>query len=241
MVSNGCPIGSGAQSNSCATPISAGTESEAEAQMLEILGAARGVEPWTPTGHISRVFFGGEEILVAVNYDDDELRRRQHHGLGMITNRRVLQLLLSMPAGVSVPATFLREQDLRLLQSQPAGVVEISGGEVRVVVTPALRLSSIGVVATTWTRGLRLASPYAAYCARYAVITRGLRAADRALAALDARYYGLGLAEHRDGRLDWLVSPAPFEADRFTAASWLMAERLTAALCGLSWHPEQAR
>jgi hypothetical protein len=201
--------------------------------MLEILRDGRGVEPWTPTGDIARVFFGGVEILVGVRLDDDEARRRQRHGLDVITNRRVLQLLLSMPTGVAVPATFLREKDLRLLQSLPAGVVEISGGEVRVVVSPALQLSSVGVVATTWKQGLRLASPYAAYCARYVVLTRGLRASEAPLATLEARYYGLGLAEHRDGRLNWLVSPAPFQADRFTAASWLMAEQLTAALHGI--------
>ncbi len=207
--------------------------------MLEILRDGRGVEPWTPTGDIARVFFGGDEILVAVSLDDDELRRRQHHGLDVITNRRVLQLLLSMPAGVAVPTTFLREKDLRLLRSLPAGVVEISDEEVRVVVSPALQLSSVGVMATTWKQGLRLASPYAAYCARYVVLTRGLRASEAPLATLEARYYGLGLAEHRDGRLDWRVSPAPFQADRFTAASWLMAERLTAALHGAGWQPEQ--
>lgn len=207
--------------------------------MLEILRDGRGGEPWTPTGDVSRVFFGGDEILVGVSLDDDEVRRRQRHGLDVITNRRVLELLLSLPAGVAVPATFLREKDLRLLQRLPAGVVERSGGEVRVVVSPALQLSSVGVVATTWKQGLRLASPYAAYCARYVVLTRGLRASEAPLATLEARYYGLGLAEHKDSRLEWLVSPAPFQADRFTAASWLMAERLTAALHGTGWQPEQ--
>jgi hypothetical protein len=205
--------------------------------VLEILRDGRGVEPWAPTGDIARVFFGADEVLVGVSLDDDEVRRRQRHGLDVITNRRVLQLLLSLPAGVAVPATFLREKDLRLLQRLPAGVVEISDGEVRVVVSPALQLSSVGVVASTWKQGLRLASPYAAYCARYVVLTRGLRASEAPLATLEARYYGLGLAEHKDGRLEWLVSPAPFQADRFTAASWLMAERLTAALHGTGCNP----
>ena len=202
--------------------------------MLELLRDGHGVESWTPTGDIARVFFGGVDILVAVSYDDDEVVRRQHHGFGVVTNRRVLQLLLSIPRGVAVPATFLRGKDLRLLQTMPAGVVDISDSEVRVVVSPTLRLSSVGVVASTWKQGLRLASPYAAYCARYVVLVRGLRASEATLATLEARYYGLGLAEHHDGRLDWLVSPAPFQADRFSAASWLMAERLTAALHGTS-------
>ena len=201
--------------------------------MLELLRDGRGVESWTPTGDIARVCFAGDDILVAANHHKDEVHRRRRHGLGVITNRRVLQLLLSIPGGVAVPTVFLREKDLRLLQRLPPGIVEISDDEVRVVVSPALQLSSVGVVATTWKQGLRLSSPYAAYCARFVVLSRGLRTSDAPLATLEARYYGLGLAEVRDGRLDWLVSPAPFQVDRFTAASWLMAERLTAALSGL--------
>lgn len=198
--------------------------------MLELLRHGHGVESWAPTGDVARVFFGGDNILVAVEYDFDEVERRRQHRLAPITNRRALHLLLSLPQGVAIPVAFLREKDLLTLQAMPAGVVDINDSEVRVVVSPALQLSSVGVVAATWKQGLRLASPYASYCARYVVLTREQRPAGSALAALEARFYGIGLAEHRDSCLDWVVSPAPFEADRFSAASWLMAERLTAAL-----------
>lgn len=198
--------------------------------MLELLRDGQGVESWAPTGDITRVFFGGDDILVAIRPDDEEVRRRRRHRLGAVTNRRALQVLLSMPRGVAVPVSFLQERDLRVLHSLPNSVAEISEIDVRVVLAPALRLLSVGVVAATWKQGLRFASPYAAYCERYVVLERGLRGADATLAILEARYYGLGLAECRDGHLEWLVSPASFPADRFSASSWLMAERLTAAL-----------
>lgn len=200
--------------------------------MLELLRDGHGVESWSPAGDIARISFAGDDLLVAVDRDDSELARRRSHRLGVLTDRRALRVLLTLPRGVAVPTSFLTERDLRVLHSLPSGILELTDTDVRVVIAPAVSLFSIGVVARTWAQGLRISSPYAAYCARYVVLDRphGPRTPPIEAAAMEARYLGVGLATHRADRLDWHVSPAPFEADRYSESSWLMAERFTAAL-----------
>lgn len=196
--------------------------------MLELLRHGSGAESWTPTGEVTRTRLDDVELIVAVHRDMEELERRRRVGLGVVTSRRVLEFVLAFPRGVAIPSSFLREEDQRLIHSLPRGVVQVSEDEVRVCLTPLVSLLSVGVVARSWKAGLRISSSYAAYCARY-VVLEGTRA-DTQTAALEARYLGVGLAQHRDGELAWLVSPAPFPADRFTPASWLMAERVAGAL-----------
>lgn len=198
--------------------------------MLELLRAGRGLESWAPTGEISLSCLDGVNVLTAVEPDPDEVERRRQHGLRALTNRRALQVLLSLPPGVAVPLDLLSAPDQRTVRSLPAGVVDLRYGTVSVEAKPALWLRSVGLVARTWKQGLRRSGPFAPYCARYVVLDAGRTRVDSQVAAIEARFYGVGLAVHEDGALSWLVSPAPFIADRFTAASWLMAERLTNAL-----------
>lgn len=201
--------------------------------MLDLLRRGRGAESWVPAGELGTLCFDHDEFMVAVERDNDELARRRHHRLGALHNRRALQVLVSLPTGVAVPATFLRSADLRMLRALPAGVVEVDEVDVRVVLRPAVSLLSVGVVARTWKQGLERVSPFASYCARYVVLEGGLHQQDRGFSVAEARYFGVGLALHRGDAVDWLVSPARFQASRFSPASWLMAERLTAKL----WAP----
>lgn len=201
--------------------------------MLELLRDGYGVEPWAPTGEVVRLRFDGDEILLAVNREAEEISRRRQHGLGALTHRRALQVILSMPRGVAVPLDLLRSADQRVLDALPPGVVEMNEADARVLLSPAVSLLSVGLIGRTWKQGLRISSRFASYCARYIVLDGRRLHSDTTLATIEARYFGVGLAEHRDGCLNWLVSPAPFQADRFTAASWLMAERLTEALSEL--------
>lgn len=197
--------------------------------MLEILRAGRGVDPWAPSGAVSSVPLDGQEILAAVNLNRDEVERRSRHGLVALQHRRALQLLLSIPRGVNVPLSLFRSADRRLLAAMPPGAVELDRCTVSAALRPALSLLSVGVVASTWKQGLRATSRFASYCERYVVLRQRRRLVNPAVAAVEARYYGVGLALHHDEELEWLVSPEPFHADRFTAASWLMAERITEA------------
>lgn len=197
--------------------------------MLEILSAGRGVEPWAPSGDVSGVPLDGQEILAAVEHDREEVERRSRYGLVAVPHRRALQLLLSIPLGVDVPLSLFRSADRRLLVAMPPGAVVLDRDNVSASLRPALSLLSVGVVASTWKQGLRATSRFASYCERYVVLRQRRRLMDLAVAAVEARYFGVGLALHHDEELEWLVSPEPFHPDRFTAASWLMAERITEA------------
>jgi hypothetical protein len=196
--------------------------------VLDLLRHGSGAEPWTPTGEVARARLEGAELLLAVERDPQEEERRRRVGLGVITSRRVLEFVLTLPRGVAIPRSFLREEDLRLIYALPRGVVDVSDAEVKIRLMPVISLLSVGVVARSWRAGLRSSSSYAAYCARYVVLDRAR--SDTQMAAMEARYLGVGLAVRRDRGLDWLVSPAPFPSDRFTASSWLMAERVAGTL-----------
>jgi hypothetical protein len=197
--------------------------------MLELLRDGHGVEPWAPTGQLEQIRHGDGEFLAAVDLNRAELSRRRRHRMGSVTRRPILEVLLSLPRGVAVPLALLSAQAHRTVANLPAGVVDIADDQVCVLLEPALSLRSAGVIASTWKAGLRRSASFASYCARYVVVDAAPRRVSRAAmeaATMEARFYGVGLAVHRDGELDWLVSPAPFDVERFTASSWLMAERL---------------
>lgn len=176
------------------------------------------------------VRLGGSELLVEVRRAESEIQRRQAQRLSPVLSPRVLRVLAALPAGVAIPDDLLDASDSRLLRGLPESVVEWCGSSVRVVARPAITLVSIGAVAATWQRGLSMTGPYASYCARYVILDglRGLR--DVPWATAEARFYGVGLAVRADNGLDWKVAPAPFHAERFTGASWLMAEQVAEAL-----------
>ena len=69
-----------------------------------------------------------------------------------------------------------------------------------------------------------MASKFASYCTRYAVLTSSRFNVDRAM--VESRYYGIGLATMLDGAesFSWLVHPEPFRPTRETGASWEFAE-----------------
>jgi len=198
--------------------------------VLELLLAGRGVESWVPTGEIAQVELAGTRVVVAFDRNDAECERRQSAGLESFEDRRALEVLLSMPGDASVPLSLFAPSQQRVLRSLPESVVERSGGQVRQVLNPPLTVLSAGFEAATWKQAVRRSAMLASYCARYVVVNPTKKPGDLVLEALEARYYGVGLAALKDGSLDWLVSPAPFNADWFSASAWMMAERIWAAL-----------
>jgi hypothetical protein len=200
--------------------------------MLELLSVGGGLEVWRPQGDVSWLHLGASRLIAAVQPDEAELRRRGQHGLRAVKNRRLLATLVTLPSGVAVPWNLIQPRDRVVLEGQSESIVERLGEDVTVVLRPALKLLSVGAVASSWRRGLRLTSPFASYCARYVVLSASSKRRDTAWAETEARFYGIGLAELGRGGLRWRVAPAPFTATRFTAASWLMAERVLDGLGG---------
>lgn len=118
------------------------------------------------------------------------------------------------------------------MEALPEGIVERSAADVRVVLAPTIALAGVGVVASTWEQGLSRSRPYAMHCARTVVLygSGAAGATEITCAALEARYLGVGLAIHQEGRLDWLTPPVPFQAGRFSPVVWPMLERLDSLL-----------
>lgn len=198
--------------------------------MLELLRAGHGVESWAPTGDITEVELGGSRTVVATDVNSVERERRKALGVDAFEDRRALEVLLSMPGDASVPLTLFSASQQRVLRSLPSWVVERSGDHVRRVLSPPVSLLSAGFESSTWRQGFRKSASLASHCARYVVVNTANQAEDLVLETLEARYYGVGLAVLNDAGLEWLVSPAPFNADWFSASAWLMTEQVWCAL-----------
>ena len=198
--------------------------------MLDLHAGARGVECWAPEGEVGLAVLGDQEVVVAYDQDVEEARRRAAAGVRPVLERRTLQVLLDLPQGSWVSLSLLRPADQSRVRRLPRGLVAVEGDGVMRLARPALAVRSIGVAASTWRRGLRLSAPYASYCSRYVLLQPRRARGDLTMATLEARYYGVGLAVAEGDSLDWLVAPAPFAADRFSASSWLLAEQVADAL-----------
>lgn len=201
--------------------------------MLELLMAGHGVESWVPTGDISEVELRGSQLFVATEVNSAERERRHALGVDAFEDRRALEVLLSMPGDASVPLGLFSASQQRVLRSLPSWVVERSGDHVRRVLSPPVSLLSAGFEASTWRQGFRKSALLASYCARYVVVDTAKEAEDLVLETLEARFYGVGLSVLNDAGLEWLVSPAPFNADWFSASAWLMTEQVWSALRGV--------
>lgn len=198
--------------------------------MLDLLPVGHGVESWSPTGELSWATVSGQDLIVAVQRNHGEMGRRRDSGLGPVLDRRLLRLLLAIPQGVPMPGDLFSATERRLLRGQPSSIVHWHGSAVTVLLRPVVSVLSVGVVAPRWSLGLRRTSPFASYCARYVVLDTRRRIVDTSWEQAQARFYGVGLAIHAPGALEWAVAPARFRAERFTASSWLMSERIAAAI-----------
>lgn len=181
---------------------------------------------WAPSGELHAVGLGGYQYLLGLLSVSDELARRREHGLGSVTDLRTLEVLSSLPVDVPVAAKVLGSEALSVLRPLPSAVVEFDGAKVVRHLAPAVVLESAGVFATTWKQAVARISALASYCTRYVILGGDRGRAQMELATMDARYYGLGLATVAGGELEWLVEPAPFRPERFTASSWLLAEKV---------------
>jgi len=197
--------------------------------VLELVRAGHGVERWAPTGDLAPAVLLGNEVLLGFRRNETELARRAAFGLGAMTDRGSLELLVSMPVDAAVPGVMFGGGDRAAMRRQPEGVFGREGEYVRRLLQPGVTLLSVGVEASNWKQGFERVAPFASYCSRY-VVVRPRRRADLEFAAFEARFYGVGLAVVNGSELEWLVAPALFVVERFTAASWLMAERVVESL-----------
>jgi hypothetical protein len=177
---------------------------------------------------------GREKVMIDVDLNVYELRRREHRRSKPILSLDLLNLLLTMPLSSPIRADDLSDYDWRLLRTgSRIGAVDIARADGVSYATrraaPPLDVRHVTVTANHWRRGLSVASRFAPYGSRELVL--GHLPEDDFELRLKADYLGVGISLRGDSPeapLHRVIEPAAFAPARYTGASWLFAERLIA-------------
>lgn len=162
---------------------------------------------------------------VAYLPDETETARRAAAGLGAITQRGVLDVLMSLPTGLPVAVDTLTERERRLVRRAPSGAVEYddAGRIARRAVAPvSVRFAM--VAARSWREGLAKAGRFAPFCARAMLLSAPPDDLDDA--RMQASFYGIGICVFASGRLRMLADPEPYVRHRHSPAQWWFAEEI---------------
>jgi hypothetical protein len=166
----------------------------------------------------------GTEALICYRLNDSEHARRQRAGTGAIVSADVLELLLSLPVALPVPIAALTDRERAALNLAPPGAVTRSYGQVTRHAAAPVAVELALIAARSWRTGLEVAGRFAPFCSRAMVLRRP--PANRADVRLQAGFYGVGVIVVEDLETEVLVSPAPFQRHRFTAAGWRFLEEV---------------
>jgi hypothetical protein len=171
---------------------------------------------------VVRIF--GAAAGVAYLPDQTETARRGTVGLGPITQRDVLDVLMGLPVGLPVAAQAVTKRERRLLRRAPHGAVENDADHLvrRAVAPVSVRFAVVG--ARTWWEGLTKVGRFAPFCAR-AMLLSALPA-DLDDARMQASFYGIGICVFAAGTLRMLAEPEPYIRLRHTSAQWWFAEEI---------------
>ncbi|MEV5750626.1 hypothetical protein AB0L00_22630 [Actinoallomurus sp. NPDC052308] len=173
-----------------------------------------------PAALLADVRMRGVEVTMAYVPDEAERRRRAAAGLTGVTRVDLLDVLLGLPAGATVPWPALSAKERRAVRELPPGCAELTPtGVVRLLRRP-LRPELAIVRAASWRAGLDRAGRFGAYCARLVVLP-GVPA-DLGQARAEADYWGVGLALGTEV----VVPPERFGSRAHTPAGWAFAEEL---------------
>jgi hypothetical protein len=164
------------------------------------------------------------QAVFSYTVDPVEHARRERAGGGAVMSPDVLDLLLGLPVGLPVPVVGLTGRERGALRTAPRWAVQIVDDHaVRLAVSP-VSVELALVAARAWRSGLNLAGRFAPFCTRAMVL--GACPPDDQEMRLEADFYGVGVTVAQDERVDVLVSPAPFQPLRPTAAGWRFLERV---------------
>ncbi|MCO5973146.1 hypothetical protein [Actinoallomurus soli] len=173
-----------------------------------------------PAALLADVRMRGVEVTMAYVPDEAERRRRAAAGLTGVTRADLLDVLLGLPAGATVPWTALSARERRAVRELPPGCADLTPtGVVRRLRRP-LRPELAIVRAASWRAGLDRAGRFGAYCARLVVLPGP--PADLGEARAEADYWGVGLV----AGTEVIVPPEPFGSRAHTPAGWVFAEEL---------------
>ena len=136
----------------------------------------------------------------------------------------VLDALMELPEGLSVPISGLPQRDRQMLREMPRATVHIGEGFVTRLFAPAVTPLLAVVSGRGWSDGLERASRFAPYCAR-AVVVSALPQ-DEATALFNASFYGIGVFESDGHEATMVVSPEDLPDWQPSPAWWLFCERM---------------
>lgn len=152
---------------------------------------------------VSHVKYAGVEVAAIVSLDEDEVWRRQLHGLGGVEDRLLWEVLLELPVGQPVPLELLDPVKRAVLDTSPPGVACMSQTHVtRELQAP---LSIVGVMQETrnWEAGTEAVSRFSAVANRSLAIHA--KPSIRALETMTA--LGIGVVYLANHSAELLVLP----------------------------------
>jgi hypothetical protein len=201
-----------------ASAVRASTELDVEAAHA----ASRLVTP--VEGHQAVVPVLGTRALLCfrlVPHEDD--RRKQAH-LGAIRSPEILELLLGLPADVSVPVASLTASERSALRLAPPGVVAVDAGSVTRQAVYPLAVDLAVVAPRGWRTGLEIVGRFAPFCSRVMLLRQWPN--DAGDLRMQADFYGIGVVVANSVDVEVLVPPRPFHRRRVTAAGWQFLEEV---------------
>jgi hypothetical protein len=173
---------------------------------------------------LERVPVAGYYLDVLVEFDFDELRRRERHGVeSRLLDAFTLEALAQLASGQPVPASAVDPITDGFLGAEEVGLVTRDGKSVTRVFRPALSLTAVLTEASPISRGLTRVSPLAAQAPRWILLSQ--RAEPTELN--EARRLGVGVAElSRDECV--VVLEADLTLARDDPTDWWLRESLLA-------------
>ncbi|MFD0262417.1 hypothetical protein ACFVH7_29620 [Kitasatospora indigofera] len=166
----------------------------------------------------------GVHAIFAYRPDAAECSRRGLAGTPPLTRPDLLELLMGLPVGESVPVDSLSQSEQRALRSAPKGVLTRKNKTATRHAVQPLQIDLALVPGRGWETAMEKAESFTPFCARAILVDRPLRRRQDAM--MQADFYGIGLLTITGDELDVLVAPRPFVRRRHTVAGWRFLENM---------------
>jgi hypothetical protein len=174
------------------------------------------------------VRFATSTVTAVVRFDLAEVARREHAGVGAVTQYRLIEALAALPLEWPVPWADLDPIVAAVLDQGPPGIVRRTPRFVERVWRPAVAVTGVFTSATDWRRGLEAVGVFGPDAPRGLVLRVRPRDHDELLAA--AERFGIGIvAPDCHGEWQRLVDPARVHAGDPGPRHWRFLEAVYAA------------
>lgn len=166
----------------------------------------------------------GADALAVFELDEAEHERRCAAGAQPLDTFRPLEVLKTLPVKVPVPRASLTSTNCSEISRLPRGAVSADGETVTRLAVRPLQVELVVVRASSWGRGMDLASQFAPFCRRAIFVERMPARASELM--MQADFYGVGVFARSVDGVAMEVSPAPHRPRRQTTAAWRFAEEI---------------